>query len=216
MGGSFRALWRRVVWMVAGCCLMWQAGTAIGAGNLYVYTDAQGQAVLTDDLQQVPAEYRGRLRAVTNGEPPSAAAMTSAAQPPASRPLSTPGPLQEIIRAVAENVSPIQGLTPHQTAVVILAAGCGMALLLFMFLSSNPAVRLLAKCLLILVSLTAVYQLVVGGSSVPGTGAGSAPLASGQSKDNVMGQVRSKTEQSYRLQDERTTRQLDQAGQSAP
>ncbi|MGZ8393823.1 MAG: hypothetical protein ACXWWJ_03555, partial [Nitrospira sp.] len=71
-------------------------------------------------------------------------------------------------------------------------------------------------CLLILVSLAAVYQLAVGGFSPVETVAGSVPQGSGQAMDNIMGQVKTKTEQSYRLQDERTTRQLDQAEQPTP
>ena len=144
--------------------LMWHGGTVMEAGKLYVYTDAQGQAVLTDNVQQVPAEYRGRLRTVTNGEPPATAAMTSAAEPAASSPLPTSECVAGDLHARWHRMSiPIKGLTPHQTAVVILRAPVGMALLLLMFLSSNPAIRLLAKCLLVLVSLAAVYQLVVGG-----------------------------------------------------
>lgn len=86
-------------------------------------------------------------------------------------------------------------------------------LLLLLFLSSNPAIRILAKCLLILVSLAALYQAAVGGSGPVGPVAGAAPQASGQAVDNIMGQVKTKTEQSYRLQEERTTRQLTQADQ---
>lgn len=214
MGQSSRAKSRRAAWLMAWFCLMWHGGIAVEAGSLYVYTDAQGQAVLTDNVQQVPAEYRGRLRTVTSGEAPTAGVMAS--EPAASSPLPASSVLQEILHAVAQKVHPIKGLTPHQTAVVIVAGACWMALLSLMFLSSNPAIRILAKCLLVLVSLAAVYQLAVGGFSPVETVAGSAPQASGQAVDNIMGQVKTKTEQSYRLQDERTTRQLDQAEQPTP
>lgn len=216
MGQSSWAESRRAAWLLAWFCLMWHGGIAVAAGSLYVYTDAQGQAVLTDNVQQVPAEYRGRLRTVTSGEAPAAGVMASASEPAASSTLSTSSVLQEILHAVAQKVHPIKGLTPHQTAVVIVAGACWMALLSLMFLSSNPAIRILAKCLLVLVSLAAVYQLAVGGFSPAETVAGSAPQASGQAMDNIMGQVKTKTEQSYRLQDERTTRQLDQAEQPTP
>jgi hypothetical protein len=119
--------------------------------------------------------------------------------------------VQEMLRLVAQKVHPINRLTTHQTAVVVVAGACLVALLLLLFLSSNPAIRLLAKCLLMLVSLAAFYQLAVGGPVSVGPVAGTAPQASGQAMDNIMGQVKTKTEQSYRLQDERTTRQLDQA-----
>ncbi len=214
MGQSSRIKSRRAAWLMAWFCLMWHGGIAGEAGSLYVYTDAQGQAVLTDNVQQVPAEYRGRLRTVTSGEAPAAGVMAS--EPAASSPLPTSSVLQEILQAVAQKLHPIKGLTPHQTAVVIVTGACWMALLSLMFLSSNPAIRILAKCLLVLVSLAAVYQLAVGGFSSVETVAGSAPQASGQAMDNIMGLVKTKTEQSYRLQDERTTRQLDQAEQPTP
>ena len=216
MGQPFGAKGRRAAWLVAGFCLMWHGVTFVQAGNLYFYTDAQGQAVLTDNLQQVPVEYRGRVRTMTGAESPASRATTSAAELAQSSPLPSSGVLQEILHAVAQKVHPIKGLTPHQTAVVIVAGVCCMALLLLMFLSPNPAIRLLSKCLLVLVSLTAVYQLAVGGPLSAGTVAGSAPQASGQAMDNIMGQVKSKTEQSYRMQDDRTTRQLDQAEQPTP
>ena len=62
---------RRATWFIAGFWLIWYAGTVVEAGSLYLYTDAQGQAVLTDNVQQVPVEFRGRLRAVTSGEAPA-------------------------------------------------------------------------------------------------------------------------------------------------
>ena len=195
-------------------CLAW--GDWLEAGNLYVYTDAQGQPVLTDNVQQVPAEYRGRLRTVTSGESPADSAMAPTTESAANSSSPTSGVVQEILHLVAQKIHPITGLTPHQTAVVIVAGGCWMALLLLMFLSSNPAIRLLAKCLLVLVGLAAVYQFVVGGPVSRGPVAGTAPQVSGQAMDNIMGQVKTKTEHSYRLQDERITRQLDQVEQPAP
>lgn len=216
MWQTIRDKTRRAIWLMAGFGLMWHAGIVVEAGSLYVYTDAQGQAVLTDNVQQVPAEYRGRLRTVTSGEAPATGVMASASELAARSPLPSSSALEGILHAVAQKVHPIKGLTPHQTAVVIVAGACWMALLSLMFLSSNPAIRILAKCLLVLVSLAAVYQLAVGSVLPAGTDAGSSPPASGQTMDNIMGQMKTKAEQSYRLQDERTTRQLDQAEQPTP
>jgi hypothetical protein len=206
--------WRRDAWLGAMLCLMWQGGIAVEAGNLYVYTDAQGQAVLTDNLQQVPAEYRGRVRTVTDGESPAAESITSGAKSTVNNRTFSSGMMQDLLDHVAQKVHPIQGLTHHQTAVVVVAGACWVMLLLFLFLSSNPAIRILAKCLLILVSLAALYQLAIGGRVLVGSAGGTAPQASGHTLDSIMGQVKTKTEQSYRLQDDRTARQLDQAEQS--
>ena len=208
MGQSFVGQRWRAAWVLAGFCLMWLSRMDAAAGSLYVYSDAQGQAVLTDDVQQVPAEYRGRLRKVTNGDSPAAEVMTSGKESGVRKPPSPSGVVQEILHTVAQKIHPIKGLTTHQTAVIILTGACVATLLSLLFLSSNPATRILAKCLLILVSLAALYQLAVG-SPVAGT----APQAAGPAMDNIMGQIKTKTEQSYRLQDARTTRQLDQAEQ---
>ncbi len=216
MGQSFRAKTRRAAWLMAGFCLIWQAGTCVEAGGLYVYTDAQGQAVLTDNLEQVPAEYRGRVRTVASGESPASGATTSGTDTMVRRSSASSGVLEDILAAVAQKVSshPIKGLTPHQTAVVIVAGACGVMLLVLMVLSSNPAVRLLCKFLLVLVCVAAVYQMYVRNVPSAGGMAGSSQQVSEPATGNIMGQMKTKTEQSYRLQDERTTRQLDQAEQS--
>ena len=216
MKRTIRTKSRRATWFMAGFWLMWYAGMVVEAGSLYVYTDAQGQAVLTDNVQQVPVEFRGRLRTVTSGEAPAAGVMTSASELAPSGPLPTSSALEGILYAVAQKVHPIKGLTANQTAVVIMTGACWMGLLALMFLSANPALRMLAKCSLVLVSLTALYQLTIGEIPRAQTVAGSAPQASGQPMDTIMGQMKTKTEQSYRLQDERNTRQLDQAESLTP
>ena len=216
MEQTIRNKGRRATWFMAGFWLIWYAGIVVEAGSLYVYTDAQGQAVLTDNVQQVPVEFRGRLRTVTSGEAPAASVMTSASELTLSGPLPALSALERILHAIAQRVHPIGGLTAHQTAVVIMTGACWMGLLALMFLSANPALRILAKCSLVLVSLAAVYQLTIGDVSQARTVAGSAPQASGQAMDTIMGQMKTKTEQNYRLQDERNTRQLDQAEPLTP
>ena len=217
MGQSFWARSQHAAWLMTGFCLMWYGGTFVEAGSLYVYTDAQGQPVLTDNLQLVPAEYRAGIRVMTGAQSVPTGATRPGAESAASSPLPTSGVVGEILHAVAQKVSsrPIEGLTPHQTAVVIVAGICWIALLLFMYFSSNPAIRLICKCFLMLVGLAAVYHLTVGGPRSDGSVGGSAPQTTGQAMD-LMGQVKTKTEQNYRLQEERTTRQLDLAEQPTP
>jgi hypothetical protein len=211
---TLRDQWRCFSCLAVGCCVIWQGAFTVEAGSLYVYTDAQGQAVLTDNLQHVPPEFRGRLRTVTGGESPAAGAVGTGQEPVASQPPSS-NVIQSILHLVAQKVHPIQGLTAHQTAVLIVAGACLVALLCLLFVTSNPAIRLLAKCLLMLVSLMALYQLAVGGAVSVGPLTGTSPQASEQ-VDNLMGKVKTLTQQGYRLQDERTTHQLDQAEPSTP
>ncbi|MBA2484788.1 MAG: hypothetical protein H0V35_01575 [Nitrospira sp.] len=218
MGHSCWAKIRAAAWCMAGFCLIWYGASTAEAGSLYVYTDAQGQAVLTDNLQHVPVEYRGRVRAVASGESTSASVTTSAAEPAASSPSPASGVVRKLLSAVAQKVSshPVRELTPHQTAVIIVAGACWMVLLLLIFLSSNPAIRLLSKCLLVLVGLAAVYHLATGSPMSASTVADFPQLGWGLPMENIVGQIKTKAEQSYRLQDERTTRQLDQAEPPAP
>lgn len=200
------------VWLLMLCWgLTWQQGSFAEAGPLYVYTDAQGQAVLTDNPQEVPAEFRGRLRTLANGESPAPNVPLPVTESAVGKPSSS-GLIGDILSVVAAKVGSrqIKGLTAYQTAVVIVAGFCWLTLLVLIFLSANPAIRLLSKCLLVLVGVAAVYHLAIGGSSSAGAVAGSPQQGSEQAMDNVMGQMKSKTEQSYRAQDERTARQLDQ------
>lgn len=182
------------------------------AGPLYVYTDAQGQAVLTDNLEQVPAAFRGRVRMMAAAEPPPTAAPAPVAAATVSRSLSASGVVEKLFDVIAAKVGSraIKGLTAHQTAVIILAGLCWLALLVPIFLSSNPGIRLLCKFLLVLVGVAALYQVAVSGMPSLEAVTGSPQQGSEQAMENVLGKMRSQTEQSYRAQDARTARQLEQ------
>ncbi len=215
-----RGGWKRYdcrVWLLGlGICIAGYAGTTAEAGPLYVYTDAQGQAVLTDNLDQVPAAYRGRVRTMTGTDAPAAAepapVVTDSKNP------SSSGVIANILSAVSAKVGSrtIKGLTSYQTAVVILASFCSLVLLLLIFLSANPAIRILCKLLMVLVGLAAVYQVAAVETPSLDALAGPPQQGTGQAADNMLGRMRNKTEQSYRAQDERTARQLEPAEQPAP
>mgnify|MGYP003519372650 FL=1 len=196
--------------IMLGICLTWY-GVA-GAGPLYVYTDAQGQAVLTDNLEQVPAEFRGRVRTMATAEAPPTAAPAPVAAATVSQSPSASGVVENLINVIAAKVGSrtIKGLTAHQTAVIILAGVCWLALLAPIFMSSNPGIRLLCKFLLVLVGVAALYQVAISGMPSFEAVTGSPQQGSDQAMENVLGKMRSQTEQSYRAQDARTARQLEQ------
>lgn len=196
--------------IMLGICLTWY-GVA-GAGPLYVYTDAQGQAVLTDNLEQVPAEFRGRVRTMATAEAPPTAAPAPVAAATVSQSPSASGVVENLLNVIAAKVGSrtIKGLTAHQTAVIILAGVCWLALLVPIFMSSNPGIRLLCKFLLVLVGVAALYQVAISGMPSFEAVTGSPQQGSDQAMENVLGKMRSQTEQSYRAQDARTARQLEQ------
>lgn len=196
--------------VMLGICLTWY-GVA-GAGPLYVYTDAQGQAVLTDTLEQVPAEFRGRVRTMATAEAPPTAAPAPVAAATVSQSPSASGVVENLLNVIAAKVGSrtIKGLTAHQTAVIILAGVCWLALLVPIFMSSNPGIRLLCKFLLVLVGVAALYQVAISGMPSFEAVTGSPQQGSEQAMENVLGKMRSQTEQSYRAQDARTARQLEQ------
>ena len=196
--------------IMLGICLTWY-GVA-GAGPLYVYTDAQGQAVLTDNLEQVPAEFRGRVRTMAAAEAPLTAAPAPVAAATVSQSPSASGVVENLLNVIAAKVGSrtIKGLTAHQTAVIILAGVCWLALLVPIFMSSNPGIRLLCKFLLVLVGVAALYQVAISGMPSFEAVTGSPQQGSEQAMENVLGKMRSQTEQSYRAQDARTARQLEQ------
>ncbi|MDQ1290587.1 MAG: hypothetical protein QG615_377 [Nitrospirota bacterium] len=196
--------------IMLGICLTWY-GVA-GAGPLYVYTDAQGQAVLTDNLEQVPAEFRGRVRTMATAEAPPTAAPAPVAAATVSQSPSASGVVENLLNVIAAKVGSrtIKGLTAHQTAVIILAGVCWLALLVPIFMSSNPGIRLLCKFLLVLVGVAALYQVAISGMPSFEAVTGSPQQGSEQAMENVLGKMRSQTEQSYLAQDARTARQLEQ------
>ena len=205
---SINRCWTGLI--MVGICLTWY-GVA-GAGPLYVYTDAQGQAVLTDNLEQVPAEFRGRVRTMATAEAPPTAAPAPVAAATVSRSPSASGVVENLLNVIAAKVGSrtIKGLTAHQTAVIILAGVCWLALLAPIFMSSNPGIRLLCKFLLVLVGVAALYQVAISGMPSFEAVTGSPQQGSEQAMENVLGKMRSQTEQSYRAQDARTARQLEQ------
>ena len=219
MGSGGRGRDQCRMWLIMlGLCLGGATGTVAQAGPLYVYTDAQGQAVLTDNLDQVPAAYRGRVRTMTGTESPAPSVPTPAPAVSDNKTSSSSGLIGDILTAVAAKVGSrtIKGLTSYQTAVVIVAGVCSLALLMLIFLTPNPAIRILCKFLLILVSLAAVYQVAAVGTPSLEALAGPPQPGSGQAADNMLGRMRSKTEESYRAQNDRAARQLEPAEQPAP
>lgn len=198
--------------IMLGICLTWYGVAGAGPGPLYVYTDAQGQAVLTDNLEQVPAEFRGRVRTMATAEAPPTAAPAPVAAATVSQSPSASGVVENLLNVIAAKVGSrtIKGLTAHQTAVIILAGVCWLALLVPIFMSSNPGIRLLCKFLLVLVGVAALYQVAISGMPSFEAVTGSPQQGSEQAMENVLGKMRSQTEQSYRAQDARTARQLEQ------
>lgn len=216
-----RGGWRRDrvwAWVTAlGLCFLGYVAIEAEAGSLYVYTDAKGQAVLTDNLDQVPAAYRGRVRTMTDTDSPGPAPVPAPATP--GNTLSTSsGVIGDVLSAVAAKVGSrtIKGLTAYQTAVVIVAGVSSLILLLFIFLSANPAIRILCKVLLVVVGLSALYQVLAIDAPSLEALAGPPQQGTGQPVDNMLGRMRNQTEKSYRAQGERTASQLEPAEQPAP
>ena len=201
---------RNVLRLVAGRSRRRAGGKSVrlhgraGASRHYGYS-ATGPARLPGS-----GEKGERRRAIDSWSPHDGAT-------PAGSGLRLPSnAVQSILRSIAEKVHPIEGLTGYQTAVLLVAGTCVLALLCVLFLASNPAIRFLAKCLLLCVSLTMLYQLSIGGAGSGRPRSDQALQGSGQVVDNIMGHVKTMTEQNYRLQDDRATRQLDQAESSTP
>lgn len=219
MGRGGRRRGQAWIWTTAlGFCLLGYAGIEAEAGSLYVYTDAQGQAVLTDNLDQVPAAYRGRVRSMTNPDSPAPGSVLPAPAVSGNIRHSSSGMIGEVLNAVAAKMGSrtIKGLTAHQTAVVIVAGCSSLLLLTLMLLSGNPAIRILCKFLLVLVGVSALYQVIAIDAPSLEALAGPPQQGAAQPVDNMLGRMRSRTEQSYRAQDERTARQLEPAEQPAP
>ena len=205
-----------------GCCVVVSLGLLAGvagyrpvpaaAAPMYVYTDAQGQTVMTDTLNHVPAEYRNRVRTMIPSDQ-SAHSTKPAAPSSVGRVTSAgEGSMSNVISAVARKLPPgfIKGLNSYQAAVVLLAGFFGVLLLLLTFLSQNVALRILSKCLLAVVCVGAVYHLYLGGESSERRSGAAATGAVDPASENVVQQMKHKTADSFKLQDARTTSQLDQ------
>jgi hypothetical protein len=136
--------------LVMGICVEGRATT------IYSYMDDRGNLAYTDSLDTIPEKFRAKVK--THEHPDSVSNSPSAMQS-----------MQQKIKEQAKNHGwempsfqlDMEGLTPAQSKIVIYAGATAVVLLLMMYISSSPFVRMLGFCLLIVLGIGAPLLIYV-------------------------------------------------------
>lgn len=141
------------LWVLLGqsaCVEVW-------AVTIYSYIDDQGNPVYTDSPETIPEKYRAKVK--THEQPD-----------PVSKAPSRVQSVQQKITEQAKNYGlempsfqiDMAGLTPVQSKILTYAGAAAVVLLLMMYMSKSPFVRMLGFCLLIVIGIGAPVLIYVG------------------------------------------------------
>lgn len=153
------------------------------ATTIYSYMDDRGELVYTDSPHTIPEKYRTRVK--THEQPDSVSKSPSLTQS-----------MQQQIKEQAKNHGwgmpsfhiDMEGLTPAQSKIVTYAGAAAVVLLLMMYLSKGPFMRMLGFCLLIMIGIGAPVLLYVSDSGPMDTMKKKA-VASGQAQQDRLQQI---------------------------
>jgi len=122
--------------------------TEVRAVTIYSYIDDQGNPVYTDAPETIPEKYRAKVK-------------THERLDPVSKAPSVMQSVQQTVKEQAKNFGfkvpsfqiGMEGLSPAQSQILTYAGAAAILLLLMMYISKSPLVRMLGFCLLIVVGI---------------------------------------------------------------
>ncbi|HEY7534046.1 MAG TPA: hypothetical protein VH681_14845 [Nitrospiraceae bacterium] len=135
--------WLCVLSLVAGFVLCDRAV----ATTIYSYVDERGNAVMTDNYDTIPVQYRSKVKITES--PSDRAAGTHIGELQRSISHSVRGLVQEV-GGLAPNIS---GLSPHQSQILTWAGVIALICIAVMYLSRGQVTRFLALWFLVLVGI---------------------------------------------------------------
>jgi hypothetical protein len=74
-----------LIWMIAAAAMLLMAG-AVGAGEIYQYTDKEGNLIFTDDYNRVPQENQDEVKIIQSVESKPHSSAGEQAEPPVMEP----------------------------------------------------------------------------------------------------------------------------------
>ena len=166
------------------CVLLGQgAYVEAWAVTIYSYIDDQGNPVYTDSPETIPEKYRAKVK--THEQPDSLSKTPSRMQS-----------VQQKIKEQAKNYGwempsfqiDMVGFKPAQSKILTYAGAAAVLLLLMMYMSKSPFVRLLGFCLLIVIGIGAPVLMYVSDGGPMDTMKKKA-VASGQAQQDRLQQA---------------------------
>lgn len=135
--------------LIVGVLAIGQWGAvAARAATVYSYIDDQGNPVFTDSPETIPEKYRAKVK--THERPDTVSKTPSMIQS-----------VQQNIKERAKNYGwempslhiDMAGFTPAQSQILTYAGAVAVVLLLMMYVSKGPFIRMLGFCLLIVLGI---------------------------------------------------------------
>lgn len=127
------------------------------AGTIYSYIDDQGNLHATESPDAIPEKYRAKVQTHEQTDPtvsPSSK-LETAKQLMVEKAKDLGVTLPTIKKGAASTIGSIQfsGMSPSQSQILNYAGGAAVVLLVFMYLSKSPMIRLLGLGLLIVLGI---------------------------------------------------------------
>lgn len=154
---AYRGCWRTVpICLFVGVLAGGQAGVEVYAATVYSYIDDQGNPVFTDSPETIPEKYRAKVKTHEQPDPVSKAP---------SRMQSVQQKIKEQAKSYGWEMPSLQfnmaGFNPTQSKILTYAGAAAVLLLLMMYMSKSPFVRMLGFCLLIVIGIGAPVLIYV-------------------------------------------------------
>ena len=157
--GNSRVRWMLAIWLLAvmsGLLMPLTSSMEAGATTMYSYIDDQGTPVVTDNFNAIPERYRAKVK--TTEQTSSAPQGASTAGAIHERVTSW----QKRVMGIASGAVPnISGLSPSQSKILTYAGIAAIVLIVPMYMSKGPGVRLLALWFLIMLGIGTPVLLYV-------------------------------------------------------
>jgi hypothetical protein len=155
---AYRGSWSVVpLCLIVGIFVVGQWGAASArAAAVYSYIDDQGNPVFTDSPETIPEKYRAKVKMHERPDPVS----------------KTPSMMQSVQQTVKERAKSfgwempsfqinMTGFNEAQSKILTYAGAAAVVLLLMMYMSKSPFLRMLGFCLLIVIGIGAPVLIYV-------------------------------------------------------
>jgi hypothetical protein len=147
--GGMRTRVHQRLLLLCLCILLGQSACVeVWAVTIYSYIDDQGNPVYTDSPETIPEKYRAKVKMHEQPDPVS----------------KTPSRMQSVQQKIKEQAKnygwempslqiDMTGFNPAQSKILTYAGAATVVLLLMMYMSKSPFVRMLGFCLLIVIGI---------------------------------------------------------------
>jgi hypothetical protein len=175
---------QRLILLMSLCTVFGQGGAVeVWATTIYSYIDDRGNLVYTDSPETIPEKYRAKVK--IHEQPDSVPKSPSVIQS-----------VQQTVKEQAQNLGwkmpslqiDMAGFTPAQSKILTYAGAAAVVLLLLMYFSKGPFIRMLGFCLLVVLGIGTPVLIYVSNDG-PMDAMKKKAVASGQAQQDRLRQT---------------------------